>query len=40
MTLDVLRSTNEEGKDEMMKLVRYTTDSFEAVIGEDETVSD
>lgn len=36
MTLNVLRSTNSEGKDEMMKLIRYSTDAFEAAIGADE----
>lgn len=36
MTLNVLRSTNSEGKDEMMKLVRYSTDAFEDTIGVEE----
>lgn len=36
MTLNVLRSTNSDGKNEMMKLVRYSTDAFEAAIGAEE----
>lgn len=39
MTLNVLRSTNDEGKDEMMKLVRYSTEAFESAIGADETAA-
>lgn len=37
MTLNVLRSTNDEGKDEMMKLIRYSTEAFESTIGADKT---
>lgn len=36
MTLNVLRSTNSDGKNEMMKLVRYSTDAFETAIGAEE----
>ena len=36
MTLNVLRSTNERGENEMMKLVRYNIGSSESGTSEDD----
>jgi hypothetical protein len=35
MTLNVLRSTNERGENEMMKLVRYSIEGDETASGND-----
>lgn len=36
MTLNVLRSTNDQGKNEMMKLIRYSTESAAVNSGDDK----